>query len=96
MTKPSELAGPKREVVFIFEREGDRGGALWWLILSCGHAVARKRHPTKGRGAAIHMLLRPLEEYLAPKHVHCHSCGLGSDQQDPAILIKAFGGGEAP
>ena len=39
----SELSGPLREVVYIFEREGERGGGFWWLVLACGHAVARKR-----------------------------------------------------
>jgi hypothetical protein len=93
MTKQSELAGPMREVVYIFEREGERGGAIWWLVLSCGHAVARNRHAAKGWSAQVHMLLRPLDEKLAPKRVRCHYCGSGLAKQDPWILIKTFGGG---
>ena len=29
-----------REVVYIFEREGLRGGPYWRLVLECGHSVA--------------------------------------------------------
>lgn len=89
---PSELAGPVREVVYIFERQGVRGGAIWWLVLSCGHAVARKRYEAKSWTAQVHMMFRPLEEKLAPKHCQCHYCGSGSAQQDPWLLVKAFGG----
>jgi hypothetical protein len=81
-----------REVVYIFEREGTRGGAIWWLILACGHAVARKRYQNKHWSAMVHMMFRPLEEKLAPKRVQCHSCGSGCEKADPWILIKAFGG----
>jgi hypothetical protein len=92
MGKPRDLAGPLREVVYIFEREGVRGGGIWWLVLDCGHAVARKRYVAKHWAAQVHMLLRPIEEKLAPKRVQCHSCGSGAEKHDPAILIKAFGG----
>ena len=85
--KKSELSGPLREVVYIFEREGDRGGGYWWLVLACGHAVARKRvMPSVGT------MFRPLEEKLAPKRCQCHSCGHGHEKIDPAIMIRAFGG----
>jgi hypothetical protein len=89
---PSELAGPVREVVYIFEREGVRGGAIWWLVLSCGHAVARKRFEAKTWTAQVRLMFRPLTEKLAPKRVQCNYCGSGSPTQDPAILVKAFGG----
>ncbi len=95
MTRPrgkGELAGPTREVVYIFERTGTRGGAIWWLVLECGHAVARKRHEAKSWSAMVHMMFRPLEEKLAPKRCQCHYCGSGVPKQDPALLIKAFGG----
>jgi hypothetical protein len=85
-----------REVVYIFEREGTHGGAIWWLVLDCGHAVARKRYAAKGDTALIHALFRPLAEKLAPKHCQCHYCGSGAAQQDPWILVKAFGGGQQP
>jgi hypothetical protein len=91
----SELAGPLREVVYIFEREGVRGGAIWWLVLACGHAVARKRYEAKSWTAQVHMLFRPIEEKLAPKRAQCHFCGSGCEKSDPWILIRAFGG-EAP
>lgn len=88
----SELAGPMRDVVFIFEREGVRGGAIWWLVLDCGHAVARKRYDAKSWTAVVHMIFRPLDEKLAPKRVQCHYCGSGLAKQDPWIMVKAFGG----
>jgi hypothetical protein len=43
-----------REVVYIFEREGERGGAIWWLVLECGHSVARKRYDSKNWSATVH------------------------------------------
>lgn len=83
----SELAGPLRKVIYIFEREGERGGAFWWLVLECGHAVARQRSlPSVGT------MFRPLEEKFAPKRCQCHSCGFGHEKLDPWITIKAFGG----
>ena len=90
--KKSELTGPMREVVYIFERTGERGGGIWWLVLSCGHAVARKRYEAKSWSAMVHGMFRPLEEKLAPKRCQCHYCGSGSAKQDPWLLIKAFGG----
>lgn len=90
--KVTELAGPMRGVAYIFEREGTRGGAIWWLVLECGHAVTRKRYATKSDWTMVHMLLRPIDEKLAPKCVRCHYCGSGNEKHDPAILIKAFGG----
>lgn len=88
----SELAGPLREVVYIFEREGDRGGGYWLLVLSCGHFVARKRYVAKEWPAMVHMMFRPLSEKLAPKRVQCHYCGSGCEKRDPSILVEAFGG----
>lgn len=88
--KKSELAGPMREVIYIFERTSTRGGAIWWLVLECGHAVARKRYAASPE--MVHMMFRPLEEKLAPKRCQCHYCGSGSAKRDPALLIKAFGG----
>ena len=88
----SELAGPMREVVYIFEREGSRGGGLWWLVLECGHAVARKRYVANHWTAMVHLMFKPLSEKLAPRRCQCHYCGSGAAKQDPALLIKAFGG----
>jgi len=88
----SELAGPTRDVVYIFEREGVRGGGIWWLVLDCGHAVARKRYVAKGFPAQVHLMFRPLEEKLAPKRCQCYWCGWGSSKVDPWVTIKAFGG----
>jgi hypothetical protein len=85
----NELAGPLREVVYIFSREGPRGGPYWRLILECGHSVARKRYDPKNIAQSV---FRPLSEKLAPQHVQCHYCGSGSSPCDPAILIKLFGG----
>jgi hypothetical protein len=81
-----------RKVVYIFEREGERGGGIWWLVLECGHAVARKRYVAKHWTQMVHLMLRPLEEKLAPKRCQCHSCGHGHEKLDPAVMIKAFGG----
>jgi hypothetical protein len=90
--KQSLLAGPMSEVVYIFAREGERGGGYWWLVLACGHAVARKRHVVKSWSAQVHLLFRPIEEKLAPKRVQCHYCGHGAEKLDPWITVKAFGG----
>lgn len=93
VTKRSELAGPLREVVYIIERDGAHGGALWWLVLECGHSVTRKRPITKRSWSAIaQALFRPLEEKLAPRRAKCNYCGSNVPTCDPAILIKALGG----
>jgi hypothetical protein len=86
------LAGPLREVVYIFERRGKRGGGLWWLVLECGHTVARKRLAENHWTKKGHLMFRPLEERLAPKHCQCHACGHGHEKLDPTVMIKAFGG----
>ena len=90
--KKSELAGPLREVVYIFERDGSRGGGYWWLVLSCGHTVARKRYVAKHWSAMVHLMFKPLSEKLAPRRAQCHSCGAGHEKLDPAVMIKLFGG----
>jgi hypothetical protein len=87
---PSELDGPLREVVYILEREGTRGGAIWLLILECGHSASRKRVDPKNWSALAQTMFRPFSEKLAPKRVMCHHCGSGEPKRDPAILIKAF------
>ena len=90
--RKSDLSGPSRSVVYIFEREGVRGGAHWLLVLDCGHVVARKRFVAKSLGAQIGSLFRPLHEKLAPRHVQCHTCASGQEKIDPAVMIRAFGG----
>jgi hypothetical protein len=92
----SELTGPMRKVVYIFEREGARGGGFWWLVLDCGHSVARKRVVGNHWSTMVHLLMHPIESKLAPKRVQCHYCGSGAEKQDPWIMIKAFGGGGIP
>jgi hypothetical protein len=84
---PSSLAGPLRAVVYIFDRKGARGGAFWFLVLECGHAVARKRVPL-----TVGTMFRPLAEKLAPQRVQCHYCEAGCEKSDPWSVIKAFGG----
>jgi hypothetical protein len=86
------LAGPLRDVVYIFERTGKNGGGLWWLVLECGHTVARKRFVANHWSALVGLMLRPCEEKLAPKRCQCHSCAFGHEKVDPAVMIKAFGG----
>jgi len=88
----SELAGPMRDVVYIFEREGTRGGAIWLLVLSCGHPAARKRTDPKSWSALAQAMFRPLSEKLAPRRVQCHHCGSGEPTRDPAPLVRALGG----
>jgi len=85
--------GPLREVIYIFEREGDRGGGIWRLVLACGHSVSRKRR-TVGEGpmAQVRALFEPLESFLAPKRVRYFCCGAGHPPQDPWVLVEAFGG----
>lgn len=87
-----DLDGPLREVVYIFEREGPRGGAFWLLVLECGHAVSRSRHEAKSLSAFTQSMFRPLAEKLAPKRMQCHYCGAGCEKHDPWKLIKALGG----
>jgi len=96
-SKKSELAdphahGPMRDVIYIFEGEGDRGGGHWRLVLECGHFVARKRYVPREDTVLVHAMFRPLSEKLAPKRVQCHHCGSGSPKQDPWIMIKALEG----
>lgn len=79
--------GPLRQVVYIFDREGDRGGAYWLLVLACGHFVARKCP-----AITLHSMFEPIERKLAPRRAKCHCCGAGHAEQDPWILIKALGG----
>ncbi len=83
----SQADRPMREVVHIIEREGTHGGALWWLVLECGHSVSRRRVVSKNRPAAM---FEPIERRLAPKHALCLYCQSGAARQDPAILIKAL------
>jgi hypothetical protein len=95
--KPRPLAGPKREVVYIFEREGDHGGTYWLLVLACGHSATRPRINYRDPAVALtHALFRPLSEKLAPKRVQCMYCGSGCEKHDPWILIEAFGGPKRP
>lgn len=90
---PSPLDGPRRAVVYIFEREGDRGGSYWVLVLACGHSVTRRRLSlTASKTALAQNLFRPLSEKVAPKHVQCMYCGSGCAEGDPWILIEALGG----
>ena len=86
----SPLAGPRREVVYIFEREGSCGGLYWLLVLACGHAVSRRRQDSSSLAQA---LFRPLREKLAPRHVQCHYCEMGAEMHDPWAIIQKLGGG---
>lgn len=88
----SPLAGPRRDVVYIFEREGDRGGAYWLLVLACGHSATRSRVSPRPLNYLTHMLFRPLSEKLAPRRVQCMYCGAGCEKSDPWILIEVLGG----
>jgi len=89
---PSELAGPRRSVVYIFEREGARGAAIWLLVLECEHTAARERTDPKNLSALAQSMFRPLNDKLAPRSVQCHHCGSGTPTHDPTALIKALGG----
>jgi hypothetical protein len=88
----NELAGPLREVVYIFDRNGVRGAAIWLLILECGHPVVRKRLDSKMLSGLAQAMFRPLSEKLAPKRAQCHRCGSGAPALDPWHLIRALGG----
>jgi hypothetical protein len=90
---PGPLAGPRRDVVYIFEREGDHGGSYWLLVLECGHSATRPRvNPKDPLNALTHALFRPLAEKFAPKRVQCMYCGSGCEKDDPWVLIEALGG----
>ncbi len=90
--KMSELAGPLRKVVYIFEREGAQGGAFWQLVLECGHGVTRARRDPRSFAAIAQAMFEPIERRLAPKRVQCHYCGSGCEKHDPVIMIRALGG----
>lgn len=96
-TAAGPLDGPRREVVYIFEREGDRGGTYWLLVLACGHSATRRRvTPSDSPGAIARELFRPFSEKLAPKRVQCMYCGSGCAEADPWVLIEALGGPRRP
>ncbi len=86
-------AGPMRDVVYIFESEGDRGGAFWFLVLACGHRVARKRYVPSPATATL--MFRPLAEKLAPRRARCCFCEMGCAERDPWSTIEAMGGPSA-
>jgi hypothetical protein len=86
------MAGPWRKVVYIFEREGERSGSIWWLVLECGHAVARPRSEVKSWSTMVRAMFEPIEKRLAPKRCQCHYCEFGTPKADPWILVEAFGG----
>ena len=88
--KRDPITGARREVIYIFAREGSRGGPYWLLVLACGHAVSRNR---QGAGSFAQAMFQPLSEKLAPRHVQCHYCEGGATPRDPWILIQALGGG---
>ena len=95
--KSGPLDGPRRKVVYIFDREGERGGSYWLLVLECGHSATRSRvNPKNPLVALTHALFRPLSEKLAPKRVQCMYCGSGAETCDPWALIEAFGGPKRP
>lgn len=95
--KSGPLDGPRREVVYIFEREGDRGGSYWLLVLKCGHSATRHRvNPKDPLAALTYALFRPLSAKLAPRRVQCMYCGSGCEKGDPWVLIEAFGGPKRP
>lgn len=94
--KPGPLDGPRREVVYIFEREGDRGGAYWQLVLACGHSAIRSRVNPRDTAAMVSAMFRPLAEKLAPRRVQCVYCGLRCETRDPWLLIEALGGPKRP
>ncbi len=94
MTEPL-YHGPMRSVVYIFERQTDRGSALWWLVLECGHSAVRRRYEAKTWSQQVRGMFKSVESKLAPKTARCMSCELGSAQCDPQILIDAFSEREA-
>jgi hypothetical protein len=87
------LPGPRRQVVYIFSRDGARGGGHWMLVLECGHMVARRRFVSKPSPTKFaQAMFVPLEAKLAPQHAECFYCEAGKPKVDPAIMIKALGG----
>jgi hypothetical protein len=85
--KRAEPLDPLRRVVYVFERTGTHGGALWWLVLECGHTESRKRGVPK----MIRVLTNKKHlEMTAPKRCRCLQCGLGSEPCDPQVSIDAF------
>jgi hypothetical protein len=92
MKSDSCKCDPVRDVFYIFERDGTRGGALWLLVLACGHIAVRKRTDPKNLSAISQAMFRPIGEFLAPRRVRCHHCESGAQECDPAILVRALGG----
>ena len=70
---------PWREVTFIDEQRGPRGGETWVLTLDCGHTAFRPKKPSRPDQLGIAMMLGHVERYLrsreAPRRVRCWSCG---------------------
>ncbi len=85
--KQTDPLPPMRKVVYIFERTGTHGGAIWWLVLECGHTESRKRYVPKMIRVLTNM---KLSEMTAPKRCRCHLCGMGAMPHDPQISIDAF------
>lgn len=83
---------PRQDVVYIFEREGARGGPYWLLVLACGHSAARPRQVPTSLPAMAQAMFRPMAEKFAPRRVQCLHCGSGCAKRDPWILIAALGG----
>ncbi len=69
------MSRPLRDVVYIEERIGARGGGLWFLTLSCGHfSAVRRRAPSFSNtvGAAFGRL--SLKDFFAPEKSRCWIC----------------------
>ena len=62
------MPGTWREVVYIREGRGSRGGSFWLLTLECGHLAVRQKPNVRLRAFQIP---RPR---FAPKRCRCRMC----------------------
>lgn len=62
---------PLRQVVYIAEREGPRGGRYWMLTLECGHLATRDIPSPK---CVVRSLMQGNVPSFAPEKVKCIIC----------------------
>jgi len=88
MAKPDDLdMTPFREVIYIVEDSGNRGGKTWILILDCGHIAFRPKRTGSRLSEARRFWSSP-NRGLAPKRCRCNSCAVGIPKIDPKPIIE--------
>lgn len=82
------MTGPWRDVEHIERHSGGRGGAFWWLRLSCGHHESRPC-PTGGIDKLLAMGAdRFVAHITAPRRVRCLLCGLRQADEKKSLASE--------